>query len=193
MPPIRMSGFDREGAGGQLWRVPFDSARQWQSSPLARHGRAGLRAPWRPGTWGWLLWLGMALACSPRRQDECATVQARVLEEVRVVDGFHDHVHDAESIVLHSRRLREVSAGLRALDLQDADLRAAVQRYHLSIDRLAEAWAQAAAPNAQGLPDAGADAGLPGAGVVALSGMLSVHAAAVNGARSSITTACGAR
>jgi hypothetical protein len=120
-------------------------------------------------------------------------VQARVLEEVRVVDGFHDHLHDSESIVLHSRRLREVSAGLRALDIQDAGLRAAVQRYHTSIDRLADAWTQAAELHAQGLADAGADAGLPGVGLVTLSELMSVHSAAVNGARSAITNACGAR
>ncbi|MCY1017957.1 hypothetical protein [Pyxidicoccus sp. MSG2] len=134
----------------------------------------------------------MALACKPRRQDECATVQAHVMEEVRVVDGLHDHFSDAESIVLHSRRLREVSAGLRALEIQDAGLRAAVQRYHLSIDRLAEAWAQAAEQNGQGPPDAGTDAGLPGVGLVMFSELTSVHSAAVNGARTAITNACGA-
>ncbi|WP_163993800.1 hypothetical protein [Pyxidicoccus caerfyrddinensis] len=139
-----------------------------------------------------LLCLGMVLACRPRKQDECAIVQARVLEEVRVVDGFHDHLNDAESIVLHSRRLREVSAGLRALDIHDAGLRAAVQRYHTSIDRLAEAWAQAAEQQARGLPDAGTDAGISDFKLVTLIELMSVHSAAVNGARSGITNACGA-
>lgn len=120
-------------------------------------------------------------------------VQSRVLEEVRVVDGFHDHVHDAASIVLHTRRLREVSAGLRALDIRDVDLRSAVARYHTSIDRLADAWAQAADRHVREFPDAGADSGLPGAGLVALGEQMSVHAAAVNGARSAISMACGAR
>jgi hypothetical protein len=135
----------------------------------------------------------MALACGPRKEDECALVQSRVLEEVRVVDGFHDHVHDAESIVLHARRLREVSAGLRALDIRNADLRSAVARYHTSIDRLADAWTHAADLHLREFPDAGADAGLQSAGVVGLGEQVSVHAAAVNGARSAISNACGSR
>lgn len=169
--------------------VTSDSARQWQSSPdVSCSGRG---RPW--AAWVGLLCLGAVLACRPRKQDECARVQARVLQEVRVVDGFHDHVHDVESVLIHSRRLREVSAGLRALEIQDAELRDAVVRYHTSIDRLADAWAQVAELHLQALADAGADGGIPGDGLVMLTEVTSTYAAAVNGARSAISSTCGAR
>ncbi|QSQ21230.1 hypothetical protein JY651_39535 [Pyxidicoccus parkwayensis] len=139
------------------------------------------------------LGLGLVLACRPRKQDECARVQAHVLEETRVMDGFHDHVHDAQFVVQHARRLREVSAGLRALDIQDADLRDAVVRYHTSLDRLAEAWIQAAEQHAERLADGGADAGPGNDGTVTLTVLMSTHAAALNGARSAVSDVCGDR
>ncbi|MFP2908211.1 hypothetical protein ACLESD_24795 [Pyxidicoccus sp. 3LFB2] len=152
--------------------------------------------PWqwaRRGAWGVALGLGLGAACVPPRDNECAAVQSRVLAEVRVVDGFHDHFHDAESITRHTRRLREVSAGLRTLDIRDAGLRLAVQRYHTSIDQLAEAWAQVAEARRGELSDAGADAGGPADRLEGLSTLMSARATVVNGARSAISEACGAR
>ncbi|WP_164011077.1 hypothetical protein [Pyxidicoccus trucidator] len=120
-------------------------------------------------------------------------MQSRVLAEVRVVDGFHDHFQDAESIVSHTRRLREVSAELRALDIQDASLRLAVARYHTSIDELAEAWAQVAEARRRELTDAGIDAGSPADRLEGLTTVMSTRATVVNGARKAISEACGAR
>jgi len=88
-------------------------------------------------------------------------------------------------------RLRAFSAGLRALELRDADLRAAVERYHASIDGLAEAYAGIALPQAPG--DGGVDGGDGERGLVTLGAVLSTHGAALNGARSAISRACAGR
>lgn len=173
--------------------VLVDLVSQWQPSPrVRRDGRP--RGP----RWGLALWLGLGLglgaaACLPRKDHECATVQARVLEEVRVVDGFHDHLQDAKSIIHHTRRLREVSAGLRSLDIQDAGLRLAVERYHTSIDQLAEAWSQVAEARQREHTDAGSDAGSAADRLVRLGALMSARAIVVNGARTGISEACGAR
>lgn len=166
-----------------------DLVNQWQSAlPVARPGL--LRGPGRLGAWGVALWLGMGAACMPRKDNECATVQARVLEEIRVADGFHDHFHDAAAITQHAHRLRHVSSKLRALDVRDATLRHALERYLASLDRLADAYARVADSQARGLVDGGGDAGDPVDEWVSLGVVLSTHAAAVNGARSAISNAC---
>ncbi|MBZ4421575.1 hypothetical protein [Myxococcus sp. RHSTA-1-4] len=135
--------------------------------------------------WGLALALGLGPACTPRKDNECAEVQARVLGEIRVVDGFHDHLHDGEAITRHARRLRAVSAELRALDIRDARLKDAVEDYCTSIDHLANAWAQ--------LADAGVDVSVPASAPVSLHEVLAAHTAVMNGARTAISDACGTR
>ncbi len=163
-----------------------DFINQWQaSSRESRHGRG----PARSGTWGLVLWLGLASACNHRKEDECAAVQSRVLEEVRIVDGFHDHVHDVKAIGRQARRLSELSAELKDLSIRDAQLRLAVERYHTSIAHLAEVWAQVVGMRQEGLEDGGLFAGTSKEGLVKLSTMMSD----VNDARSVISEVCGAR
>jgi hypothetical protein len=145
----------------------------------------------RRRVWAVAALLGLACGCRPRQVDECATVQARMLEELRLTDGAHDGLGDAESVARHAQRLRAFSAGLRALELRDADLRAAVERYHASIDGLAEAYAGIALPQAPG--DGGVDGGDGERGLVTLGAVLSTHGAALNGARSAISRACAGR
>ncbi len=189
-----MSGFDRGRARGQRWRVQAHLVTQWLSSSSApRRGDACLRASRCLGVWGLALWLGMASACTPRKENECAKVQSRVLEEIRVVDSFHDHFHDPEAIARHARRLRGITAELRALDLRDARLRVAVEGYGTSIDRLAGAWDELAASQGAGGADAGPAASFPALMPVPLQELLSAHAAVMNGARSAISNACGTR
>lgn len=149
--------------------------------------------------------LAVAFGCRPRKVDECATVQARVLEELRVADSLHDGLQDEAAIARNTQRLQALSAELRALEIQDTGLRQAVERYRASIDSLAGAFARLAPPPHAAAGDAGfgpgtADAGaaLPDAGgaeggPAALGALLSTHAAAVNGARSAISRACGTR
>ncbi len=144
----------------------------------------------RRGVWAVAALLGLACGCRPRPVDECATVQARVLEELRLADGAHDGLGNAEDVTQHARRLRAFSAGLRALELQDAGLRSAVERYLASLDSLAAAYEGIALPPAPG--DGGVDGGDGERGLVTLGAVLSTHAAAVNGARSAISRACAA-
>lgn len=191
-----MSGFDRRFPRGQGWWVRADLAQQWLTSTAV---------PWRglarPGASRWLgglvlglgLGLGLEPACAPHKDSECAKVQARVLEEIRVVDGFHDHLHDREAITRHAHRLRAVSADLRALNIRDANLRQAVEDYRTSIEHLSSAWAQLADAGEPWLggvaPDASVLASAPGS----LHEVLAAHAAVMNGARSAISETCGAR
>ncbi len=135
--------------------------------------------------------LGLAFGCGSRKVDECAAVQARMLEELRLTDGVHDSLRDSESVAHHARRLRAFSAGLRTLKLQDEGLRVAVERYLVSIEGLAEAYAGITLPPASG--DGGADGGDVERGLVTLGAVLSTHATAVNGARSAIARACTGR
>jgi hypothetical protein len=130
--------------------------------------------------------LALAAGCQPRKGDECATVQARVLEELRMADSVHDSLRDPEAIARHVQRLRAFCAGLRALEVRDAALRVAVERYLASLDSLAEAYAGISPPSP-------ADGGDTEQGLVTLGAVLSTHAAAVNGARSAISSACAAR
>ncbi|NMO20214.1 hypothetical protein HPC49_53335 [Pyxidicoccus fallax] len=141
----------------------------------------------------WALGVVLGTACAPRRDKECAEVQARVLEEIRVVDGFHDHVHDGEAIARHAHRLRAVSAELRTLHIRDASLRKAVEDYGTSIDHLANAWAQLAEARGPALVDAGARPGVPASLQAPLQEVLAAQATVMNGARSAISDACGAR
>lgn len=134
--------------------------------------------------------LALSAGCKPRKVEECAAVQARVLEELRMADSMHEGLRDAEAITLHVQRLRAFCAGLRALEVQDAALRAAVERYLASLDRLAEAFAGIARPHPG---DAGPDAGDLERRLITLGAVLSTHGAAVNGARSAISHACSAR
>ncbi|MFP2930172.1 hypothetical protein ACLESO_34245 [Pyxidicoccus sp. 3LG] len=117
-------------------------------------------------------------------------MQSHVLEEIRVVDGFHD-LRGAESIARHSRRLRSVSAELRALDIQDASLRLAVDRYLAGIDDLANAYSRVA--DSQMRADGGLDGGVEVDGRVPLGALLAPYATEVNNARSAISTACDTR
>ena len=135
----------------------------------------------------------MAPGCSARKESECAWVQSRVLEEIRVVDGFHDHLHDGEAVARHAQRLRAVSAELRAMRIHDGPLRLAVEQYGVSIDRLAGAWVQFADSRRAAHADAGWDASAPMGMPVPLQELLSAHAAVMNGARSRISETCGAR
>jgi hypothetical protein len=136
-----------------------------------------------------VLWLGLAAACTPSRADECASVQARVLEEVRIVDGFHDHIHDTQAMTLQTQRLRELVAELRGLGIRDTSLRLAVERYHTSVDHLAAVWAEAATVRQRSSADAGTEEVFPSAQLVKLGSMMS----AVNDSRGAISEVCGAR
>jgi hypothetical protein len=162
------------------------------SSPVRRRGLA------RPGASRWLgglvlgLGLGLEPACAPHKDSECAKVQARVLEELRVVDGFHDHLHDREAMARHAHLLRAVSADLRALNIRDASLRRAVEDYHASIEHLATAWARLADAGVPG-PGVGTDASVLVSAPGSLHEVLAAHAAVMNSARSAISEACGAR
>ncbi|MCP3136844.1 hypothetical protein [Pyxidicoccus xibeiensis] len=151
-------------------------------------------ASMRPRSWRHLAvcGLGLALACTPRKAHECAAVQMHVMEEVRVMDGFHDLPHDAEALVRHTRRLRTVGAELRALELQDASLRGAVERYLESIDNLASACSRVA-DSRGAAADAGSGSKVLVDGQVTLGVMLSTHASSVNHARSAISDVCGTR
>lgn len=167
---------------------------QWLSSRSApgpggarRLGSRCLRA------WGLALWLGLMPGCAPRKETECARVQSQVLEEMRVVDSFHDHVHDGEAIARHAQRLRSVSADLRAIRIHDDRLRLAVEHYGASIDQLAGAWVQFADSRRAALTDGGTEAGVPVGVPTRLQELLTAHAAVMNGTRSAISDICEAR
>ncbi|MFY2558974.1 hypothetical protein ACN469_15195 [Corallococcus terminator] len=157
--------------------------------PLSRPARGGSPGAAKSGrralAWG-LCCLSLAAACQHRREESCASVQALVLEELRVTDGFRDSQHDAHSLALNASQLEELSSRLKALQVGDAALREAVRRYGADLDVLAQSYAGIARVRARPEREVAAtDDGQVGPGV-----SLATHEDAVNAARSAISRLC---
>lgn len=148
--------------------------------------------------WGLVAWLGGAGACLPRKAGACATVQALVLEELRVTDGFREEPHDGDGLARSARKLSELSARLRAMPIRDAELRRAVYRYGTDLEVLARSYARVAEERAR--PDTDAPASTRGDGGTWAADLddgrvrpgipSSTHEGAVNEARSAISHLC---
>lgn len=89
----------------------------------------------------WLIGLG---ACRPQKAEVCPSVQALVLEELRMTDAFRDKLRDARSMNQAATRLSVLSVKLKSLDIQDLELRRAVLHYGTDLGVLAEAYVRAA-------------------------------------------------
>ncbi|WP_205522720.1 hypothetical protein [Myxococcus eversor] len=130
--------------------------------------------------------LALTVACPHRREESCASVQALVMEELRVTDGFRDSQHDAHSLALNASQLEELSSRLKALRVSDAALREAVRRYGADLDLLARSHAHIARVRARPEQDVAAmDDGQVGPGVT-----LATYEDSVNEARSAISRLC---
>jgi predicted RNase H-like nuclease (RuvC/YqgF family) len=90
---------------------------------------------------GGLLLAGTLVACGTLRADLCATVYARTLEEERTTEEVPRHLSDPQACALRAERLRRLVGELRALEIRDATLRQAVERYLNEVEELAKGYA----------------------------------------------------
>ncbi|NTX05699.1 hypothetical protein [Myxococcus sp. CA040A] len=136
--------------------------------------------------WGLAAGLVGLSACQTRKKETCASVQALVLEELRVTDGFRDRQHDSHSLALNASQLEELSSRVKSLEVRDAELREAVRRYGADLDVLARAYAHHARARARpALEPAESDDGHVGPGL-----SLATHEGVVNEARSAVSRLC---
>ncbi len=136
---------------------------------------------WRTALGG--LGLVVLSACVTQRSDLCATLHTRMLEEMRTTEEAPRHVSDAWACRKHEQRLRQLARELRAMEVQDAKLRQAVEDYRMALERLAQDYAR--------LLEAHRKQGPPAEQVLEVLGSrLMEHADAVSSARARLRNAC---
>ncbi|WP_044278285.1 hypothetical protein [Myxococcus stipitatus] len=147
--------------------------------PLVRQQRRVL-------AWGLAAWLVGLAACRSHKAEVCPSVQALVMEELRMTDAFRDKIRDPHSMNRAAARLTVLSAKLRSLAIRDAELQRAVLLYGTHLGVLAEAYVRAA--RTQEHPEQSwseEDDGHVGPGIP-----LSLYERDVNQARSAVTRQC---
>lgn len=146
--------------------------------------RSVLARPWCPGA----LLATALISCSTVRSDLCATIHARVLEEMRITEETPRHARDPLACERHAKRLSEFAQELRSLEIRDAGLRKAVDTYRTELERLAETYALLAAAHRQH-SHAHMDENVHPV-PESLRRQLMEHAASLNGPRTSLKSSC---
>ncbi len=127
------------------------------------------------------------ISCGPRRAELCSRIHAALLAEARVIVEIRGRLTEPGACAGQARRLRAQAAELRALDVRDHQLAAAVRRYVNGVEALADAYArvdalQRARPGSMLDPTSRE--------LVELDAQLTAHAAAVDGAWLTLREMC---
>jgi hypothetical protein len=142
----------------------------------------------RNALWVWVLALA---ACAPTREQQCAKVREKIGEEVRAVStASPKDLTTAAGMEAVGKKLKGVSDELKAMEVRDPDLQAAVKGYLTALDGLAEGYARGATSNA-GLNDLFAKGDTKVISQLGSSaGLLMVNAATIIPARDKVEEVC---
>jgi hypothetical protein len=129
----------------------------------------------------------LLIGCGTLRSELCATVHARMLEELRITEETPRHILDAKACEKHGQRLQELSEELGSLEIRDPALRKVVKGYRAELERLSAEYARLAAAYRTLLD---ADPGETQKVRELLGPVLVDRVASVNGPRAALRSAC---